>query len=168
MIYDQKLDWADPNKGMMVLHARHDPFKTKVLDYHIAIEAALADLINQHFRGPEFYDIDPVSFSIKVRLARALIGPTPDDSIWKVIGSFSKLRNIFAHSSTSGTQQGIDKIENLAKTLLLELRECRPDIILPNVKDKVDVIELVAMTVHRFFREITDALVEGKQRSVED
>jgi hypothetical protein len=81
--------------------------------------------------------------------------------IWNVVKSFSKLRNIFAHSQTYGTQAGKKEIESMANHILVELKKIRPDI-LPTVNDKRDIVELAAFTVNHFFREIRDALARTK------
>jgi hypothetical protein len=158
MIYDQKIDWRNPNQGMGIVGSRLDPFKSAVLDYQTDIEAEINDLINLHFRDPDAYDVEYAPLKIRIQLARALIGPTPDDDIWAIITAFSKLRNSLPHSATAYTAEGIKKTESQTRNLLTALQKLRPEYTDEAAKDKDWVIAWAAMTVQCFFREIRKAL----------
>jgi len=79
------------------------------------------------FTDPEAHDVTRAPFGVQIEIARALIGKTPDDGIWDVVESFSKLRNIFAHRPHYGTQEGKEEIEDLAAKILVKLTPARDE-----------------------------------------
>jgi hypothetical protein len=91
--------------------SRHDPFKTAVIDYQIEVDSGISDIINIHFRNPDAYDVERASLKVRIQLAQALIGPTPDDDVWDIVKAFSRLRNSLAHSATAYTTEGIEETE---------------------------------------------------------
>jgi hypothetical protein len=158
MIYDQKINWRDPKKGIGVLSSTHDPFRSAVISYHADMGAAISDIVNLHFQNPKAYDVEGAPFQIQVKIAKALIGPTPDDGVWDIVDAFSKLRNTLAHSSTAYTEEGIKKTERQTRKILNALQKIRPEFTDEVAKDGRDVITWAAMTAQGFFREIREAL----------
>ena len=47
MIYGNKINWADPNKAGDALAYSQSKFKTAVLDYQVAVEGELGDIIKR-------------------------------------------------------------------------------------------------------------------------
>ena len=159
MIYDQKINWEEPNR-MMPITSRHDEFRSAVISFHADMGAAISDMINLHFQNPEAFDLERTPFHIQIRLAKALIGPTPDDGVWDIVEAFSKLRNTLAHSSTAYTEEGMKKTVDQARKILKALQKIRPELTDEVAKNKRDVIAWAAMTVQGFFREIQEALAK--------
>ena len=143
---------------MGIVGSRHDPFKSAVIDYQTDMEAAISDLINLHFRNPEAYDVERAPFQTRIQIAKALIGPTPDDDIWDIVKAFSSLRNTLAHSSTAYTEEGIRKTERQTRDILRALQKVRPEYTDEIAKDRMFMIAWAAITVQGFFREIREAL----------
>ena len=108
MIYDQKINWRDPNKGMEIVSSRHDPFESAVIDYQIEMETAISRLINIHFRNPDAYDVERAPLQVRIQLAQALIGPTPDDDVWDIVKAFSRLRNSLIEGSFQNMVPGAE------------------------------------------------------------
>lgn len=158
MIYDKKINWHDPSIAMGIVGSTHDPFKSAVIDYHTDMEAAISDLIDLNFRDPGAYDVDRAPFQTRIQIARALIGPTPDDDVWDIVKAFSSLRNTLAHSSTAYTQEGRVKTERQTRDILKALQKVRPEYTDEVAKDRTFMIAWAAMTVQGFFRKIREAL----------
>jgi hypothetical protein len=147
MIYEDKIDWADPNKTGDVLSFTQSKFKSAVLDYQIEVEGDLEDIIRRHFRDPEAYKVKLLGFQRRIELVRALIGKTPDDGIWETIKRLGELRNQYSHSRFTGTAAGI----------LGQLKSVRPGIF-PDGLPELEIITQAHFIVRRFFREINEAL----------
>lgn len=157
MIYEDKIDWADPSKAGDVLTFSQTKFKSAVLDYQIAVEGDLGDIIKRHFRDPKAYKVKYLPFQHRIDLVRALIGKTPDDGIWEIVKSLGKLRNQYSHSRFTGTEKGIETIKKKTIEIFSQLKGIRPDIVPIEVPD-LEIINLAHFTVRRFFREINEAL----------
>jgi hypothetical protein len=81
MIYENKINWRDPNKQAAPLVFVQSKFKSAVLDYQIQVEGELEDMIKRHFRNPEAYQTKYLPFQRRMEMVRALIGETPDDAV---------------------------------------------------------------------------------------
>jgi hypothetical protein len=159
MIYEDKIDWADPNKVGDVLTFTQSKFKSAVLDYQIAVEGDLEDIIKRHFRDPKAYKVKYLPFQRRIDLVRALIGKTPDEGIWEIVKSLGELRNQYSHSRFTGTEEGIKTIKKMTIEIFNQLKVVRPDIVPSEIPDlDLEIISLAHLTVRRFFREINEAL----------
>jgi len=157
MIYEDKIDWADPNKTGDVLSFTQSKFKSAVLDYQIEVEGDLEDIIRRHFRDPEAYKVKLLGFQHRIELVRALIGKTPDDGIWEIVKRLGELRNQYSHSRFTGTAAGKKKIEDVTTKILGQLKSVRPGIF-PDGLPELEIITQAHFMVRRFFREINEAL----------
>ena len=158
MIYEDKIDWADRDKGSDLVSYSGGPFKDAVLGFNILVEEELEDIIERHVRDRK--KVPWLPFAQRVRLVRALIGETPDDGIWKVVKALNDLRNRFAHSG-SRTAEGIAEIEQITINILNHVKELRPDVLLSATSNQLDIITLAILTVRRFFREVNEALTKA-------
>ena len=161
MAYQNKINWSDPKKGSDVMSFSIDPFKSAVLDYNIEIEGELEDIINRHFRNPKAFKTRGMGFNIRLKLARALIGETPDDEIWGIVTNLNELRNKFAHSKSHQSVEGAEKIQEIVDKILEQLRKIWPEISLATVPENeknLAIINQANLGVRRFFREIKTGL----------
>jgi len=169
MIYNQKINWQDPNMQGAGLAFSQSKFKSAVLDYHIQVEGELGDIIKRLFRDQEAYKIRYVPFRTRIDLVRAPIGKTPDDEFWDLIKSLGNLRNQYSHSRFTETEAGQEKIQEITDTILRQLQNIRSDIKTEMLPNQLEVITQAHFMVQIFFRVINEALdKEGRPKATLD
>jgi hypothetical protein len=156
MAYPDKINWSDPRKGsdLLSFDSIPEPFKSAVLDYHIQIEGQLEDIIKLAFRDPKRFKVN--GFGRKVDFIRALIGETPDDEIWLLVGKLADLRNEFAHG-TPAPQTIQPYIDDIQK----QIQKIGPGyIVAAGLYDdkRLDILASAHFVAMRFFREIKEWL----------
>jgi hypothetical protein len=157
MPYSKKIDWAS---GMSVLHFATNPIQSAVLGYHVQMEQWLNRIIAAHLKdpNPKVWDFSRISFEAKVSIARAMLGPLPDDDVWKTIAEFNRLRNSFAHGRIFGQNDGQERLGNHLKNLLREVRSLDPRV--PVDADPTTVVQQAAHIANVFFMAINSHLGE--------
>lgn len=157
MPYSKKIDWAS---GMSVLHFATSPIQSEVLGYHLQMEQWINRIIAAHLKdpNPKVWDFYRVSFEAKVSIVRAMLGPVPDDDVWKIVGEFSRLRNSFAHGRILGQKDGQERLNNHLRNLLREVRSLDPRV--PIDANPTTVVQQAAHVANVFFMEINAHLGE--------
>jgi hypothetical protein len=163
MLYVTKIDWSKIETALTVY--RHDKFKSAVLDFHINMEAGVNEIINCHFRDPGAIKLYLFGLKARIEIARALIGPTPDDKAWNIIATFSELRNIYAHSPTYKTAEGEKRIKAKVTEVWEKILVVNPGLG-PNFPNppREDIVQRAEVVVDRFFREINAHLDSAKEQ----
>lgn len=100
--------WMDQRLGRILTHLpKTDDLTLITLKGHLLIEEVLDDLIFLKCKEPEVLRNVDLSFFVKARMARALVGSSLADGsvlpehVWDMIDALNSLRNELAHTLES-------------------------------------------------------------------
>jgi hypothetical protein len=95
--------------------SQYNTLHSMFINHHLDIEAELEGLIRSQLRAPDSFDVEDPRFPFpkKVDLARALVGPQPDDDLWDILLKFNETRNAIAHRDKKDPQTKFNELSKL-------------------------------------------------------
>ena len=116
----QKVDLKPLLRFMKTLPKSGD-VELSLLKVHLLIEEMLTVIISKSFKNPSHLKEARLSFSQKIKLARAADGIPHEEWVWKALDLLNKARNELSHNLTA--EEITEKLENFTSYVELHHKE---------------------------------------------